>query len=398
MWPTSQRAGFTVGNCGNCASAPATGARTSAAYNCAHRPARGRAPAPTAARCRSSALRSPMPRSRTPALLLVTPYLADANNGNWRTAARWARLLSPAYRVIVQAATAPVHGRRGRRCGRADRAARATQSSGDRRVARRLPGNARLIVALTGTDLYRDLPAGDAATRASLAMADRLLVLQDDAPRALPADRAPRRASSSNRRARSCLWPHKRSDRLHCVLVAHLREEKDPATAFAAWRLLPRDVAATLTIIGAALDPALGRAARDLAAADPRVQWLGPRDACVDAAGDQARAPADRPVAHGRRRERRGRGHHRRDRDSGDPRCRAMSACSATTIRVISRRPIRRSSRRSSPAHREDRAFLRELEVRCRRRAHLFTPEAEARALRQVVNEARALHGHRMSA
>jgi hypothetical protein len=49
-----------------------------------------------------------MPRSRTPALLLVTPYLADANNGNWRTAARWARLLSPQYRVIVQAPLAPV--------------------------------------------------------------------------------------------------------------------------------------------------------------------------------------------------------------------------------------------------------------------------------------------------
>jgi glycosyltransferase involved in cell wall biosynthesis len=72
-------------------------------------------------------------------------------------------------------------------------------------------------------------------------------------------------------------WPRKGDDRLHCVLVAHLREEKDPATAFAAWRALPPDAPATLTVIGAALDPALGQAANELAAVDPRVQWLGPR-------------------------------------------------------------------------------------------------------------------------
>ena len=46
---------------------------------------------------------------------------------------------------------------------------------------------------------------------------------------------------------------------------------------FAAWRRLPRDIPARLSIIGAALDPALGEAARSLAASDTRVQVLGPR-------------------------------------------------------------------------------------------------------------------------
>ena len=32
-------------------------------------------------------------------LLIVTPALRDANNGNWQTAARWARLLAADYRV-----------------------------------------------------------------------------------------------------------------------------------------------------------------------------------------------------------------------------------------------------------------------------------------------------------
>ena len=36
-------------------------------------------------------------------LVIVTPALAAANNGNWQTAQRWARLLAPAYRVRLSA-------------------------------------------------------------------------------------------------------------------------------------------------------------------------------------------------------------------------------------------------------------------------------------------------------
>ena len=34
-------------------------------------------------------------------MCIVTPSLADANNGNWQTARRWARLLAGHYRVVV---------------------------------------------------------------------------------------------------------------------------------------------------------------------------------------------------------------------------------------------------------------------------------------------------------
>jgi putative glycosyltransferase (TIGR04348 family) len=217
-----------------------------------------------------------MSRIRAPTLLLVTPYLAAANNGNWRTAARWSRLLSPHYRTIVQAATEPVamgraanaeamialHARRSHAAIAAWRALR--------------PGQPHAVV-LTGTDLYRDWPAGDADTHDAMDHADALFVLQDDALAQLP-PALQRRTHVVFQSARSLQpWPQKRDDRLHCVLVAHLREEKDPATAFNAWRALPRALPATLTVIGAALDPALGQAANELAAADPRVQWLGPR-------------------------------------------------------------------------------------------------------------------------
>jgi putative glycosyltransferase (TIGR04348 family) len=217
-----------------------------------------------------------MPRPVVPSLLLVTPFLAAANNGNWRTAARWARLLAPDYRVIVQGAGAPVTG------GRCDAAvAMLALHAGRSAAAVAAWRNARperaLLVALTGTDLYRDLPAGNAATAASMAGADRLVVLQEDAPMHVPAPLRPT-ADVVFQSARSLRpWPHKAADRLHCVLVAHLRDEKDPSTAFAAWRLLPPTAPISLTVVGAALDPALGAAVNELAAVDRRVRWLGPR-------------------------------------------------------------------------------------------------------------------------
>ncbi|HVF64681.1 MAG TPA: selenoneine biosynthesis selenosugar synthase SenB [Casimicrobiaceae bacterium] len=214
-----------------------------------------------------------MSAAAAPTLLLVTPYLADANNGNWRTAERWSRLLAPTYRTILQSADAAaadgtpiamiaLHARR----------SRAAIERWKRECLQR-----PLIVVLTGTDLYRDLPQGDVATRDSIADADRLIVLQEDAIAHLPRD-ARRKADVVYQSARS-LTPveRKAASRLNCVFVAHLRAEKDPQTVFEAWRRVPRDIPATLTIIGGALDSALADAARALVADDPRVKWLGNR-------------------------------------------------------------------------------------------------------------------------
>jgi hypothetical protein len=38
-----------------------------------------------------------------PTLALVTPAMASANNGNWQTAQRWARLLRDHYVVRLMA-------------------------------------------------------------------------------------------------------------------------------------------------------------------------------------------------------------------------------------------------------------------------------------------------------
>ena len=97
----------------------------------------------------------------------MTPALAQANNGNWQTAQRWARLLRPAYRVELaehwaggeQALLIALHARRS-----------AASIAAWREAHPRRP----VLLVLTGTDLYRDI-AGDATAQRSLALADRLV-------------------------------------------------------------------------------------------------------------------------------------------------------------------------------------------------------------------------------
>ena len=328
------------------------------------------------------------PRAST--LLLVTPYLADANNGNWRTAARWARLLAPWYRVILQGATEPV----------ADAVAMVALHARRSHAAiaqwRALYPDRALVVAMSGTDLYKDLPAGDRDVAHSMAIADRLIVLQDDARWFVPERmRAKVRVVFQSARALKP-WPGKRRDRLHCALVAHLREEKDPATAFAAWRHLPADLPASLTIIGAALDPALGRAARELAAADARVQWLGPR---AHAWTRQAIKRAHALIVPSRM--------------EGGANVVAEAVTSGTAVlgtRISGNVgmlgddypgyfAVGDAAALAALVARActDRRFLRGLEAHGRRRAPLFTPAAERSALHDVVSEALRWRRDRMS-
>src|SRR5260221_6652410 len=86
-----------------------------------------------------------------PVVCIVTPGTRSSNNGNWRTAVRWAEMLRGSYRVIVQTAW------RGQRADAliALHAHRSAESIDD--LASRAVG--RIGVVLTGTDLYPDLPA-----------------------------------------------------------------------------------------------------------------------------------------------------------------------------------------------------------------------------------------------
>ena len=130
-----------------------------------------------------------------------------------------------------------------------------------------------LIVVLTGTDLYRDI-AVDESARRSLALASRLVVLQEEGLRELsPAQAA--KATVIYQSARS-LAPGRRSRRhFDLALVGHQRPEKDPLTAVRALLRLPVDLPVRLFHIGAALDAGLAAEVAALGARDQRYHWLG---------------------------------------------------------------------------------------------------------------------------
>ncbi len=204
-----------------------------------------------------------------PQVVIVSPALRDANNGNWQTARRWQAHLAGDFRarIVTQWPDAVAAEDRVMIALHARRSAEAVAAW----HAARSPGG--LAVVLTGTDLYRDIQT-DASARRSLAMAGQLVVLQECAPEALPVEyRGKTRVIFQSTTSRQILA--KSSRRLRLLMVGHLREEKSPETLFAVARLLAKRSDVAIDHIGAGLDLALAAAARATMSAVPNYRWLG---------------------------------------------------------------------------------------------------------------------------
>lgn len=213
-------------------------------------------------------------------IALVTPAPPASRAGNRNTAMRWARMLRDlGHRVRVCTEWHPAA---------ADRAeARAPSELMLALHARRshpsiirfrqaCPGRP-LVLALTGTDLYRDI-IDDPDAQHSLQVADSLLVLQRCAIDELaPALHSRTFVVHQSAPVTRPVPPLARCTEL-CV-VGHLREEKDPLLAARALALLPAAVRGErplrVTHVGRALDPGLEQQARAAMAADARYRWLG---------------------------------------------------------------------------------------------------------------------------
>ncbi|WP_101050281.1 selenoneine biosynthesis selenosugar synthase SenB [Macromonas nakdongensis] len=212
------------------------------------------------------------PAADRPRLCLVTPALADAANGNWQTARRWRGLLADGYRVELLRQW-PEDASESARQGDLLLALHARRSAPSIAAwARERPG-LPLVLALTGTDLYRDI-LHDASAQRSLDLAHRLVVLQDAGRLALP-ERWRDKCRVVYQSTRTWQTLPKTAHRLRVVMVGHLREEKWPQTLFAAARLVAPDEGICIEHIGRALEPALGAAAQATALACPHYRWLG---------------------------------------------------------------------------------------------------------------------------
>jgi putative glycosyltransferase (TIGR04348 family) len=206
-----------------------------------------------------------------PSILIVTPYAAAANNGNVRTAQRWADLLAPHFQVIVRTPAdgmpdadvlIALHARRGHP---------ALLEWRRREVCK------PAILALTGTDLYHDIPVCDAAALESLTLADRLIVLQERGIAALPG--AFRDKAHAIYQSAPSLPPYRKtSRRLRALFVGHLREEKDPFTFIRAAAELRKRGSIEFRLAGGVRDPALEVPLRALLAEAPNVRMLGALD------------------------------------------------------------------------------------------------------------------------
>ncbi|MBG9389541.1 selenoneine biosynthesis selenosugar synthase SenB [Caenimonas aquaedulcis] len=206
---------------------------------------------------------------RAPSVVIVSPALAAANNGNWQTARRWQKMLSSTHlvRIVRQWPDAQamaddimlaLHARRS-----APSIAAWAQSRGARGLA----------VVLTGTDLYRDI-ATDPQAQQSLALAGRLVVLQSLGVDALaPPLRSKARViyqSTTSRRE-----VPKTSRELHAVMVGHLRDVKSPDTLFEAAHILSGRADIRITHIGEASEAPWAEKARATEAACPAYRWAG---------------------------------------------------------------------------------------------------------------------------
>ena len=199
---------------------------------------------------------------------MVTPAAAKSLHGNRVTAQRWARFLRElGHRVTISTGYAgdpadlliALHARR--------------SAVAVRKFSKQHPGKP-LILALTGTDLYHDLPASTLAQE-SLARATRLVILQPDGLHYLDAahHEKTRVIIQSAKKPGRRLLPLKRV--MEVVVVAHLRPVKDPFRVALASRRLPACSKIRVVQIGKALSDRMQKLAEQEMAQNPRYRWLG---------------------------------------------------------------------------------------------------------------------------
>jgi putative glycosyltransferase (TIGR04348 family) len=216
-----------------------------------------------------------MRNSKVP-VIIISPALRNANNGNWQTAYRWSRFLRDQYRVSLATDWPGPGDGASPECMVALHARRSAES-----IARFAHAEPRrpLIVVLTGTDLYRDIRS-DASARRSLDLATHLVVLQDEGMNELtPQHSSKCRAIFQSAPRLSRGTPRRRT--FDAVLVGHMRAEKDPLTPMRALDRLSPDSRVRLIHIGDARDEQYLKAARALQSrawpALKRYVWLGNR-------------------------------------------------------------------------------------------------------------------------
>lgn len=201
-------------------------------------------------------------------ILLVTPAPRHSLKGNRITAERWEAFLHRlGHEVLVeerfdgQAADVLI-------------ALHARKSAPSIRQFRAAHREHPIVLALTGTDLYRDIQES-AEARESLEVADRLVVLQADAVGHLPEHLRPKARVIYQSVQVNIPAVGPQSDVFEVCVVGHLREVKDPFRTAEAARLLPASSRLQISHVGGVLEDQMRNRARTEQESNPRYHWLG---------------------------------------------------------------------------------------------------------------------------
>ncbi len=311
-------------------------------------------------------------------VVIISPALSDANNGNWQTAKRWAQMLSSQYRTRIA------------KQWRADMnesddimiALHARRSADSIAAWHASHGSRGLIVALTGTDLYRDILI-DTQAQASLDASGHLIVLQELGIQSLPKQHhAKTQVIFQSTSSRKTLI--KTDKHLNAVMVGHLRDEKMPQTLFEAARILKDEPKIRITHIGAGLDEKLAQDAINTEALCAGYTWA-------------------KGLKHAQTRQRIQRAHIliHTSKMEGGAHVIMEAVCSGTPV-IASRMdgnvgmlgggydgyfPVGDASSLTKLLRqcKNDKAFLDHLSSQCALRAPLFSPAAEQAALLALV-------------
>lgn len=202
-------------------------------------------------------------------IVLITPDGPTKRTGNRVASRRWSRILRGLGHIVRNASLydggpadlmVAVHAWRS-----ADAIARFKALYPDRPV----------VLQLSGTDIYEYLRSDPEPTLRSMALADRLIGLNDLAGKVVPRRfrkrlRTIHQSATPPARARQ---PSKRA--IVVAVIGHLRDVKDPLRAAEAARLLPAGSRIAIEQVGRAYTPQWAARARAEMKANERYRWRG---------------------------------------------------------------------------------------------------------------------------
>lgn len=201
-------------------------------------------------------------------ILIISPVSESSRKGNRITTERWNRILTSLGHDVTIRQTVPSESFDVMIALHAKKSADAIRTFHEQYP--RTP----IVLALTGTDIYRDFHQNDQLEEV-MHIADQLIVLQSKALNELP---DPLHEKTRVIHQSITFRPNpmqQQKEYFEIAVIGHLREVKDPLRPARASRQLPPQSNIQITHLGGVLEQPLKKKAQEEASQNPRYHWMG---------------------------------------------------------------------------------------------------------------------------